>query len=91
MNQEDINEIIWNSTPTWRKKQIASQKRRSKYIKDCYEYAKDLATYLWKNHFQESAPDWEPLPDLFGVLSQIDNMIAHSTENCCKECVFKKT
>ena len=41
-----------------------------------YLYAKSLAEYLWEKHYKEDAPEWEPLADLMGVLSQIDNMIA---------------
>lgn len=40
------------------------------------EYATDLARHIWAKHFAETAPDWEPLPDLMGVLTQIDNMTA---------------
>ena len=41
-----------------------------------YIYAKRLAKHLWENHYKKKAPEWEPLPDLMGILSQIDNMIA---------------
>lgn len=33
-----------------------------------------LANSLWSQHFRERAPNWKPLPDLRGVISQIDNM-----------------
>jgi hypothetical protein len=38
------------------------------------EYAKRLAGYLWRTHYKETAPNWEPFDDLMGLLSQIDNM-----------------
>ena len=41
-----------------------------------YIYAKRLAKHLWENHYKKKVPEWEPLPDLMGILSQIDNMIA---------------
>ena len=41
-----------------------------------YEYAKRLAIYLWEKHYRDIAPEWEPLKDLMGVLTQIDNMIS---------------
>lgn len=41
---------------------------------DALEYATRLATALWEKHWKADAPDWRPLPDLIGVLSQIDNM-----------------
>lgn len=41
---------------------------------DEYDYARDLAYYLWRKHYKKDAPDWEPFEDLYGVLSQIDNM-----------------
>jgi hypothetical protein len=39
-------------------------------------YATRLATLLWEKHWKDDAPDWKPLPDLLGVLTQIDNMTA---------------
>lgn len=38
-----------------------------------YEYAKRLAVSLREQHWPENT-GWEPLPDLMGVLTQIDNM-----------------
>lgn len=38
-------------------------------------YAQRLATYLWEQHYKQDAPDWKPLEDMTGVLTQIDNMI----------------
>lgn len=37
-------------------------------------YATRLAESLWEKHFKRDAPHWKPLPDLLGVLTQIDNM-----------------
>lgn len=39
-------------------------------------YATHLACALWEKHWKADAPDWKPLPDLLGVLTQIDNMTA---------------
>lgn len=44
-----------------------------------YEYAKDLAIYLWQTHYKNHAPEWEPCEDLMGVLTQIDNMVVGLT------------
>ena len=41
-----------------------------------YRDALQLATAIWERGYREVAPDWKPLPDLLGVLSQIDNMVA---------------
>ena len=38
--------------------------------------ATQIATWLWKNFYKDTAPQWEVLPDIRGVLSQIDNMVA---------------
>lgn len=35
----------------------------------------ELARCIWRDNYKNEAPDWEPLPDLAGVLSQIDNMV----------------
>ena len=37
-------------------------------------YAKDLTVSIWRKHFEATAPGWKPLDDLYGLLSQIDNM-----------------
>ncbi|WP_244103967.1 hypothetical protein [Burkholderia gladioli] len=37
-------------------------------------YATQLAVSLHQQHYDVSAPNWKPLPDLMGVLTQIDNM-----------------
>lgn len=39
------------------------------------KYAQRLATTIWEKHYKQDSPDWKPLPDLLGVLTQIDNMI----------------
>ena len=41
---------------------------------DDYAIAKRLAEAIYRKHYRAEAPNWEPLPDLAGVLSQIDNM-----------------
>jgi hypothetical protein len=43
---------------------------------DALGYATRLATILWELHWKEQSPNWKPLPDLVGVLTQIDNMTA---------------
>lgn len=40
---------------------------------DALKYAQALASFLVKKHFPDNTR-WAPLPDLFGVLTQIDNM-----------------
>lgn len=35
-----------------------------------------LATWLWKRHYKEDAPQWEVCADAQGVLLQIDNMVS---------------
>lgn len=42
-------------------------------------YAHRLATALWEKHYKADAPDWRPLPDLLGTLTQIDNMCSGLT------------
>ncbi|MGS0976168.1 hypothetical protein [Burkholderia glumae] len=37
-------------------------------------YATQLAVSLHQRHYDVSAPNWKPLPNLMGVLTQIDNM-----------------
>lgn len=39
-------------------------------------YARNLAETMWRQHYLNDAPDWEPLDDLAGLLTQIDNMVS---------------
>jgi hypothetical protein len=41
---------------------------------DAYGYARRLAEAIWQKHYKAVAPQWKPLDDLMGVLTQIDNM-----------------
>lgn len=43
-------------------------------VEDALGYAQRLATILWEKHYKTDAPEWKPLPDVVGVLTQIDNM-----------------
>ena len=46
---------------------------------DAYGYAERLAEAIWQKHYKSTAPQWKPLDDLLGVLTQIDNMTAGLT------------
>jgi hypothetical protein len=46
---------------------------------DAYGYASRLAVALWEQHYKDVAPQWKPLDDLMGVLTQIDNMTSGLT------------
>jgi hypothetical protein len=46
---------------------------------DAYSYASRLAIAIWEKHYKATAVNWKPLPDLMGVVSQIDNMTAGLT------------
>ena len=38
---------------------------------DAYGYASRLAVAIWEQHYKDVAPQWKPLDDLMGVLTQI--------------------
>lgn len=42
-------------------------------------YANALADSIWHKYYRHEAPDWKPLPDLMGVIMQIDNMVTGLT------------
>ena len=46
---------------------------------DAYSYASLLAIAIWEKHYKGTAPQWKPLNDLMGVLTQIDNMTSGLT------------
>jgi len=52
---------------------------RSKAEPEAYSYASRLAVAIWEKHYKATAVNWKPLPDLMGVLTQIDNMTAGLT------------
>ncbi len=39
-----------------------------------YGYAKRLAEAIYQKHYKQDSPEWKPLDDTLGVLTQIDNM-----------------
>ena len=41
-----------------------------------YETLRSLAVAIWRTNYADEAPQWEPLPDIDGIVSQIDNMAA---------------
>jgi hypothetical protein len=43
-------------------------------LDDATSYAERLAVSLHAKHYQQDAPNWKPLPDLYGILTQLDNM-----------------
>lgn len=43
---------------------------------EAHSYAERLAYSIWKQHYSQDSPEWKALPDLLGVLTQIDNMVA---------------
>lgn len=45
-----------------------------------YDYAVDIARHLYEAHYKKDMPIWEPLDNLFGVLTQIDNMTVGLTK-----------
>lgn len=40
-----------------------------------YEQLKDLTVTIWKMFYREEAPEFEPLDDILGLITQIDNMV----------------
>jgi len=53
---------------------LAQQEQEQEQEPVVHYYAKHLAIAIWEKHYKDTAPDWTPLPDLMGVLTQIDNM-----------------
>jgi hypothetical protein len=53
---------------------FAAPDRCSAEKEEALGYAQRLATALWEKHWKADAPEWKPLPELIGVLTQIDNM-----------------
>ena len=51
-----------------------------------FEYAKNLAMYLWQNFYKEDSPDWKPLNNMQGILMQIDNMLTGMTRKQDCDC-----
>jgi hypothetical protein len=39
-----------------------------------YGYASRLAEAIYQKHYRQDSPEWKPLDDTLGVLTQIDNM-----------------
>ena len=48
--------------------------RLQRELEEARGYATRLLVALMDKHFQDRASGWAPLPDLIGVLTQIDNL-----------------
>jgi hypothetical protein len=46
---------------------------------EAYNYPRRFAELLWAEHYKTSAPDWQVLNDLIGVLTQIDSRVSGLT------------
>lgn len=57
-----------------KKRVEALEQKLAKPEQEAYGYAKRLAEFIWEKHYKKESPDWTPLPDVLGVLTQIDNM-----------------
>ena len=48
--------------------------------------AQNLAVSIWKQHYERERPDWKPLDDTIGVLTQISNMVSCMGRKDCSTC-----
>jgi hypothetical protein len=73
--------IYWdNEKPEWEYAHAAITALRERLAQpDAYGYASRLAVAIWEQHYKDVAPQWKPLDDLMGVLTQIDNMTSGLT------------
>ena len=66
MNQEDINKLLWNSCPEWKKEQLQAQKYSQRYsqkeiltniliAKDKYELKREFAAQILEKEGMEEA------------------------------------
>jgi hypothetical protein len=64
----------------WHERELASiiERRDSACasLQRHYETLRSLAVAIWRTNYADDAPQWEPLPDIDGIVSQIDNMAA---------------
>jgi chromosome segregation ATPase len=49
-------------------------RKAERELRAAHVYAEALAEVLHDKHFRFDSPCWRPLPDLLGLLTQIDNM-----------------
>jgi chromosome segregation ATPase len=45
-------------------------------VADAKRELDQLATSIWRAEFRYDAPEWQPLPDIRGLISQVDSMYA---------------
>ena len=52
---------------------------------------RQLTESIWKAEYRKTAPDWQPLPDLVGLITQLDNMYAGVREqrDAAREALWK--
>lgn len=49
---------------------------QSAEIAQASDEVKQLIESIWRAEYRHSAPNWKPLPDLVGMVTQLDNMYA---------------
>ncbi len=49
---------------------------QAKVIEQATKYARGLAVTCAEKHWKDNAPNWRPLDDLVGILTQLDNMLS---------------
>ena len=45
-------------------------------LAEAWDELRRLIESIWKTEYQQEAPEWKPLPDLIGMITQMDNMYA---------------
>jgi hypothetical protein len=74
--------MVWRGNPsldhtgTWATTRYPDDAVAYAPVDDAVREAVGLARALHHKHYQEDAPQWEPLDTVTGVISQIDNMTA---------------
>lgn len=77
---DDDDARLWDRIDACREVLAAQPEQSAEPVADdTYAYARRLAVYLWAKHYAKDAPEWRPCDDLYGVLSQIDNMLTGMT------------
>lgn len=70
---EEICQHYYDDGKAYADKRIAALEAELAKVR---EYATTLARSMHRQHYTETAPNWQPLDDVLGLLTQIDNMYA---------------
>lgn len=73
---DDLVEELCDKAQSTLRTQSATITTLQAELAEARDELKRLIESIWKAEYRREAPEWKPLPDLIGMITQMDNMYA---------------